>query len=442
MKAMQDKIIAIITNMVLALALIVVAGTIGSDVTGNSEGETGKLDKNESSVADVDASLIASDDLVVGEPGESNKDANEEAEGVVDNATNNVADKVVEYCEATKFGSGVKVPLVQTVKTEYENAFLVNVSDVLNVRADASEDAEIIGKIYAGQGGTVIWQGNGWAHVRSGNVLGYIKSEYAWFGEDVKNQIEEKGQLYAVVTASKLRVRLQASTSSTTLGMVVNGEKLEVVEYGEEWTKVIFENATAYVSSDYITLERFIGTGKTIEEEEIAAEAEETRKQAIIEEEERKKKEAEEQRRKEQEAMEKAIANSGVAEIVKTAGINITAEEAYLIACCVSAEVGSSSYECQLAVANIILNRYKAGYASTIKGVIYAKNQFSVARSGAMDKYIKNGPRSTSVQAVAAALEGNNNMVGYYNFCYLPSANFNKYSSYIILGSEVFYRSK
>lgn len=442
MKAMQDKIIAIITNMVLALALIVVAGTIGSDVTGNSEGETGKLEKNESSVADVDASLIASDDLVVGEPSESNKDANEEAEGVVDNATNNVADKVVEYCEATKFGSGVKVPLVQTVKTEYENAFLVNVSDVLNVRADASEDAEIIGKIYAGQGGTVIWQGNGWAHVRSGNVLGYIKSEYAWFGEDVKNQIEEKGQLYAVVTASKLRVRLQASTSSTTLGMVVNGEKLEVVEYGEEWTKVIFENATAYVSSDYITLKRIIGTGKTIEEEEIAAEAEEARKQAIIEEEERKKREAEEQRRKEQEAMERAIANSGVAEIVKTAGINITAEEAYLIACCVSAEVGSSSYECQLAVANIILNRYKAGYASTIKGVIYAKNQFSVARSGAMDKYIKNGPRSTSVQAVAAALEGNNNMVGYYNFCYLPSANFNKYSSYIILGSEVFYRSK
>ena len=79
--------------------------------------------------------------------------------------------------------------------------------------------------------------------------------------------------------------------------------------------------------------ERSIGTGVTLEEEQIAAEAEEARKQAIAEEEERKRQEAEEQRRKEQEAMERAIANSGVAEIVKTSGVSISAEDAYLIAC-------------------------------------------------------------------------------------------------------------
>ena len=76
--------------------------------------------------------------------------------------------------------------------------------------------------------------------------------------------------------------------------MVVNGEKLQVGEYGKECTKVIFENAAAYVSSDYITLERSIGTGVTLEEAQIAAEAEEARKQAIAEEEERKRQEAEE----------------------------------------------------------------------------------------------------------------------------------------------------
>lgn len=441
MKAMQDKIIAVITNMVLALALIVVAGTIGSDVTGINEGEQEKLDKYEDSVAKVDASLSVGSDLYVGEPAEELGTDVQDAEGVIDSATEEKdSDEGVEYCVANKYGTNLKTTLVQQVESEYEDAFLVNVSNVLNVRADASEEAEIIGKIYAGQGGTVIWQGDGWSHVRSGNVVGYIKDEYAWFGEEVKGHVEDNGQLYAVVTASKLRVRLQANTSSSILGMVVTGEKLEVVEYGEEWTKIMFEDATAYVSTDYITLERGIGTGRTLEEEQDYADAQAARDEAIKEEEERKKKEAEEQRRKEQEAMERAIANSGVAEIVKTSGVEISAEDAYLIACCVSAEVGSSSYECQLAVANIILNRYKAGYASTIHGVIYAKNQFSVTRNGSMDRYLKNGPKSTSVQAVKAALEGNNNMVGYYHFCYLPSANFNKYSSYIILGSEVFYR--
>lgn len=441
MKAMQDKIIAVITNVVLAVALIVVAGTMGSDVTGINEGEQEKLDNNENSVAQVDASLSVGSDLYVGESAEELSADVNDATGVIDSATEEKdSDEGVEYCEAGKYGTNLKLTLVQQVKSEYENAFLVNVSDVLNVRADASEDAEIVGKIYAGQGGTVIWQGDGWSHVRSGNVMGYIRNEYAWFGEDVEDKIDENGQLYAVVTADKLRVRLQASTSSSTLGMVVCGEKLEVVEYGEEWTKVIFEDATAYVSSDYITLERAIGTGKTLEEEQEAADAQTARDEAIEAEEERKRQEAEEQRRKEQEAMERAIANSGVAEIVTTSSIDISAEDAYLIACCVSAEVGSSSYECQLAVANIILNRYKAGYASSISGVIYAKNQFSVASNGSMDRYIKNGPKSTSVQAVKAALEGNNNMVGYYHFCYLPSANFSSYSSYIILGSEVFYR--
>ena len=59
-----------------------------------------------------------------------------------------------------------------------------------------------------------------------------------------------------------------------------------------------------------------------------------------------------------------------------------------------------------------------------------------------MDRYIKNGPRQLSIEAVKDALAGKNNMVGYNNFCYLPSANFSQYESYIIIGSEVFYRRK
>ena len=440
MKAMQNKIIAIITNTVLALALIVVASTMSSDVTGNSEGEQVKLDNNESSVADGDASLIASDDFNVGESVE--KDDATKNEVVVDSATENDAKEVVENCDVDKNGNVAGVPQLQPMKSEYEDTFLVNVSGFLNVRADDSEDAEVVGKIYAGQGGKVVWKGEEWSHVRSGNVLGYIKNDYAWFGDEVKNHIEEAGQLYAVIDADSLKVRLQADKSSPVIGTVVDGQKLQVIEKGKEWTKVIFENATAYVSTTYVEFEREIGSGMTADEELEAAEAEKARKEAVEAEEERKRKEAEEKRRKEQEAREKAIAKSGVAEIVKTSKIDISAEDAYLIACCVAAEVGSSTYECQLAVANIILNRYKAGYASTVRGVIYAKNQFTVTKNGSMDRYIKTAPKASSVQAVKAALEGNNNMVGYYHFCYLPSANFNKYSSYIILGSEVFYRSK
>lgn len=434
MKAMHDKIIAVITNTVLSLAIIVVAGTMSSDVTGNNEGEQNKLEANEE-VADVNASLLEMEDLFVGVAVETmNPEA--ETEGVIDSgadtqSTVETEELLNEVCNADDIKLNVSDV---AVKSEYEDTFLVNVSEYVNVRSEANAESEVVGKIFAGQGGKLIWHGDTWSYIRSGNVEGFILNEYAWFGAEVEEHIDEVAQLYAIVTVDKLRVRTQASKTSTTLGMVVSGDKLEVVEQGEEWTKVIFEQASAYVATDYIETEHIIGTGMTLAEEQEAIRAEEERQAAIKAEEERKKREAEE-------ALEKAIANSGFAETVQTSAYSLSEKDAYLMACCVSAEVGNSSYECQLAVANVILNRLKSGnYGNSVSNVIYAKNQFSVTTNGSMDKYINNGPKSTSVQAVKDALAGKNNMVGYTNFCYLPSADFSSYSSYIIIGSEVFYR--
>lgn len=432
MKAMQDKIIAIITNMVLSLAIIVVASTMGSDVTGKDEGEQNKLENVYDNEAEVNVSLLEKDELFVGVAIED-ADSEEKAEEVVDAETDvtGTGELFKDVCNVEDF---VNVPVRVINKSKYEDMFLVNVSEYLNVRAEANAESEVVGKIFAGQGGEVIWQGDTWSLIRSGNVEGYILNEYAWFDSDVEEHVASKAQLFAVVDTDKLRVRNKATKNSATLGMVVEGDKLEIVELGDEWTKVIFEQASAYVATDYIKTEHIIGTGMTIEEEQEAIRAEQERQAAIKAEEERKKKEAEE-------ALEKAIKNSGFAQIVQTSAYSLSEEDAYLMACCVSAEVGSSSYECQLAVANVILNRLKGGYyGNSVRNVIYAKNQFSVVKNGSMDRYIKNGPKPMAVKAVKDALAGNNNMVGFTNFIYLPCADFSKYSEYIIIGSEVFYR--
>lgn len=429
---MQDKIIAIITNMVLSLAIIVVASTMGSDVTGKDEGEQNKLENVYDNEAEVNVSLLEKDELFVGVAIED-ADSEEKAEEVVDAETDvtGTGELFKDVCNVEDF---VNVPVRVINKSKYEDMFLVNVSEFLNVRAEANAESEVVGKIFAGQGGEVIWQGDTWSLIRSGNVEGYILNEYAWFDSDVEEHVASKAQLFAVVDTDKLRVRNKATKNSATLGMVVQGDKLEIVELGDEWTKVIFEQASAYVATDYIKTEHIIGTGMTIEEEQEAIRAEQERQAAIKAEEERKKKEAEE-------ALEKAIKNSGFAQIVQTSAYSLSEEDAYLMACCVSAEVGSSSYECQLAVANVILNRLKGGYyGNSVRNVIYAKNQFSVVKNGSMDRYIKNGPKPMAVKAVKDALAGNNNMVGFTNFIYLPCANFSKYSEYIIIGSEVFYR--
>ena len=436
MKAMQDKIIAIITNMVLSLAIIVVASTMGSDVTGKNEGEQNKLETSYDKEADVNVSLLGKDELFVGVAVESDDSETgvNDSEGTASDADATVSETGELYKDVCNVEDFVNVPVRVINKSVYEDMFLVNVSEFLNVRADADTNAEVVGKVFAGQGGEVIWKGDTWSLIRSGNVEGYILNEYAWFGKDIEAHVDEVAQLFAVINTDKLRVRSKATTSSTTLGMVVRGDKYEIVEVGDEWTKIIFESASAYVATDYIKQTLIIGTGMTIEEEQEAIRAEEERQAAIKAEEERKRKEAEE-------ALERAIKNSGFAQVVQTSAYSLSEEDAYLMACCVSAEVGSSSYECQLAVANVILNRLKGGrYGNSVRNVIYAKNQFSVVKNGSMDRYIKNGPKPMAVQAVKDALAGNNNMVGITNFIYLPYADFSEYSVYYIIGSEVFYR--
>ncbi len=58
--------------------------------------------------------------------------------------------------------------------------------------------------------------------------------------------------------------------------------------------------------------------------------------------------------------------------------ITLTEDETTMLAALVTLEVGSESYECQKAIASLVINRMLTS-DSTVSEVIYAKNQFSVA---------------------------------------------------------------
>ena len=127
MKAMQDKIIAIITNLVLSLAIIVVASTMGSDVTGKNEGEQNKLENVYDKEAEVNVSLLEKDELFVGVAIED-AESEEKAEEVVDTETDvtGTGELFKDVCNVEDF---VNVPVRVINKSKYEDMFLVNVSE-------------------------------------------------------------------------------------------------------------------------------------------------------------------------------------------------------------------------------------------------------------------------------------------------------------------------
>ncbi|WP_212758568.1 cell wall hydrolase [Paenibacillus sinopodophylli] len=71
-------------------------------------------------------------------------------------------------------------------------------------------------------------------------------------------------------------------------------------------------------------------------------------------------------------------------------------------------EAGYESYEGQLAIANVILNRVKsASFPDSIQGVIYSGKQFPPAHNGLLDK---SKPNASVLRAAKDALNGKNNV--------------------------------
>jgi N-acetylmuramoyl-L-alanine amidase len=91
-------------------------------------------------------------------------------------------------------------------------------------------------------------------------------------------------------------------------------------------------------------------------------------------------------------------------------------EDFQLLAKIVQVEAGYESYESQLAVANVVLNRMKAEpFPDSIREVIYAPGQFPPAHNGLLDAA---KPGENALKAAEAALSGENNVEGalyFYN---------------------------
>lgn len=85
-----------------------------------------------------------------------------------------------------------------------------------------------------------------------------------------------------------------------------------------------------------------------------------------------------------------------------------TEEDLELLAKITQVEAGNESYEGQLGVANVILNRVKdSRFPNTIKGVIYSGKQFPPAHNGLLDK---SKPNASVLRAAKDALNGKNNV--------------------------------
>lgn len=87
--------------------------------------------------------------------------------------------------------------------------------------------------------------------------------------------------------------------------------------------------------------------------------------------------------------------------------INFEESDKNLLACLIYCEAGNQSYEGQVAVGAVVINRMRsAAFPDTMVGVIYQARQFSPVASGRLAARLAQGPNQSCLSAAEAAMSG------------------------------------
>ena len=188
-------------------------------------------------------------------------------------------DAVAEVTEVQEETEPVTVE-EKSAKVE-SNQVVANIDSYLNIRSEASEDAEVVGKFYTGNVGTIVEKGDQWSLVSSGNAYGYVNNDYLLFGSDAESYIENNCDQVAKVTAETLNVRAEESTDSEVLSQSDEGDAFTILGKEGDWIKgAASEDTVGYVAKDYVYADYIYETAVTIEEEQAAIAAEEAAAEA------------------------------------------------------------------------------------------------------------------------------------------------------------------
>lgn len=145
-----------------------------------------------------------------------------------------------------------RVAAAQMAVYGYTNLGIVQADGNLNVREAPGTEASLVGKLPDNAGCEILETEGEWTKISSGDVTGYVKSEYLLTGEAAIAKADEVRQTIATVTTTTLYVRSEPTTDSSIITSMPMGEELEVVELLDGWVKINVDSDVGYVSADYV----------------------------------------------------------------------------------------------------------------------------------------------------------------------------------------------
>lgn len=239
-----------------------------------------------------------------------------------------------------------------------ENARLGYITaDKVNVRATASEDAEVIG-VQDSKGHVLVTGGKGsFYEIDFDGKAGYVSDSFSCVFD----------HLPGTVNADRVILRSDANTDSRKLDTLKRGDLVNIYDEENGFYKVTYENQIGYVSRDYVDNEqKTLNLPEEVSDGSLEITADEPEERPMI---------------------ERSV----------TPG-EYTEDELYLIAQLIYAEGKGGSSDSYEALASVVYNRMQSSrFPDTAEGVCYQSGQFTVVRK---DSFRSSVPAQKALDAV------------------------------------------
>ena len=368
-----------------------------------------------------------------------------------------------------------------TGKIDMKGKFLTTGKDV-SIYAEAKDEAEVIGILPQNAGGDVILAGEQWTKITSGGIEGYVSSEDIATDDAAAAIADDAVVKIATVKSDSVNIKKGASEKSEVLFKAESGDSFIVTDVDKyDWANIELVNGEeAFVSAIYVDMEdgfreavapdaaenldasiaEFNGTapkkaevvsGETADgriSDTVKTAAGFTKAAANDTKTEDKKDDTKtsdstvqtNDSQQTQEAKAEEPAQEPAEQPAQESQQVASNDDLYLLAAIVFAESGGESYDGQLAVANVVLNRQRNGYwGSSLSDVIYSPSQFTGCQTSAFRNALSTGGSASCLQAAQDALAGNNNIGSCMYFRPTWVVDTSSLSNYIQIGNHIFW---
>lgn len=161
-------------------------------------------------------------------------------------------------------------------ESEFDNKCIANVDETLNVRKDPSADSEFVGQMNNGAIAIVEGTEGEWTKIKSGDVEGYVMTEYVLTGASAEEFAKNYVTLRGTVLEDGVNIRAEKSVDAEILVVMDKDDTITVLESpADEEEEAVVVDAIAATQKDVeVTTEQAIEVTTKSHKEETATEEE------------------------------------------------------------------------------------------------------------------------------------------------------------------------